>query len=328
MISNEPNMASSDKLVVYAASAIFAVYERLRAIPPAEIMQVVCYAVGSRYSRGLDRQSLGLALTVLIKGTDGQKYIQAVVDSYHANMPGVTEHTLVAAAAQDAGEIIMPVFAAALARGGHPKQRTLRALAYAPDLRVRELGDRIVRYYLSNGIGAVDYDVSRYAEARIWNGDLGEDVLDVIQRVIDAPAASGRYVLAYPLSDFDQPGDSVQRLALLRKLIKSSTDSKSASRTAEVLIKRISENKPLPEVFELMQQVLAYLEGSEADRILIVGAFGSRDFADCLAGWLAAGKLPPPGDHTRQFKKRIESGESPAMAAEEVVHQVARNRNN
>jgi S1-C subfamily serine protease len=327
MISNEPNTDGSDKLVIFAADAIFPAHERGRAIPPPEIMQAVYHAVANRYSRGLDRQSLGLALNVLIRGADGQKYVQAVVASYQANVPGVTEQTLAMAAAKGSGEMVVPIFAEALARGGDSKERTLRALANSTDQRARALGDQIVRHYLENGIGDVDRDVSRYAEARISGGDLDEDVLNVIQRVIDAPAGSGREVLAYPLTNFDQPGDYVQRLPLLRKFVEATTDSKSATLTTEMLIRGIVEGGSFPEAFELLQQVLGRLGGSEADRVLIREAFNHERFADTLASWLTTKKLSAPDGYIRQFQERIESGVRPATAAEEVVHQIYRHRN-
>lgn len=319
MISNEPNVETSDKLVIYAAEAIFTVYERLRTTPPAEITQAVYNAVDSRYSRGLDRQSLGSALNVLIKGPNGQQYIHAVVDAYEANVPGVTEHTLVAAGAQDRGETIVPVAAAALTGGAHSKNDILRALARSPEPRIRDLGDRIVAHYLRNGMGNVDDDVSRYAEARIWRGGLGQNALDIIQRVIDAPTGSGRYVLAYPLTDFEEPGDAEQRLTLLHRFVDASADDESARQTAELLIRRIRENNPLPGAFELLKQVLTRLESSQSDRILIREAFLHSEFADTLAGWLTAGELSPPGEYTRQFKERIEAGASPAAVARELV---------
>jgi hypothetical protein len=73
----------------------------------------------------------------------------------------------------------------------------------------------------------------------------------------------------------------------------------------------------------LLPSVLARLESSEADRILMRQAFLNEQFADVLAGWLMANRLSAPGNYTRQFKARVESGESPETAAEEVVNRVA-----
>jgi len=325
MIRNEPNAQSSDSLVISAADTIFVVYNRKQVEPPAEIMQTLCHAVASRYSRGIDRRLVGPALKVLIKCPDGQQYVQAVVSAFQEKVPGVSEYTLAAAAAQDFGNLVMPVFAEAFSRGGVSRRDALSALNSSDtDPKVRALGDKMVRQYLESGMGDVDHEVSRYAENRIEAGDLSEDVLYVAQRVIDAPAGSGRDVLLYTLTNFHGPGDPVQRLALLRKFVDATADGESAS----LLAKRILEECPPPEAFEWLQPVLARLESSEADRILIRQAFGNKQFPDVLADWLTTGRLSAPGEYTRQFQARIETGEKPTTAAEEVRNQIIRNRNN
>jgi hypothetical protein len=325
MIRNEPNAQSTDSLVISTADTIFVVYNRRQVEPSAEMMQALCHAVASRYSRGIDRGLVGPALKVLIKCPDGQKYAQAAVNAFQEKVPGVSEHTLAAAAAQDSGNLVMPVLAEALARGEVSRRDALGALkSSATDPKVRALGDKMVRQYLESGMGDVDYEVSRYAEDRIAAGDLSEDVLYVAQRVIDAPAGSGRYVLVYTLTNFRGPGDPVQRLALLRKFVDATADGESAS----LLVRRILEECPPPEAFEWLQPVLARLESSEADRILIRQAFGNEQFPDVLADWLTTGKLSAPGEYTHQFQARIESGEKPTTAAEEVRDQIIRNRNN
>ena len=320
MISTEPNTESSDKLVVYAAAAIYYQYERKRATPSAEFLQSVSHAVASRYARGLDRQLLGVALNVLIQGADGQRYIQAVVNAYQAGVDGVNERTLAAAAAQDADEIIAPILAAAFIRGGGSKASTLYALTDSPDARVQALGDRIVRYYLENGLGDVDRDVSRYVERRLGQSHMGEDLLELIRRVINAPAGSGRYVLAYPLTDPDRLSDPAQRAILLRKFVEATTDSHSAEVTAERLLETIVAERSLPDAFELLQQVLPRIDRPEADHMLIRWASHQEKFADMLASWLTTKKLSAPGNYTRQLQARVESGERPASAVEHILH--------
>jgi hypothetical protein len=229
-------------------------------------------------------------------------------------MSFISEDEFAAAAAQDNPS--MQRLAEALAQGEVSRSDNFSTLKNSTNPEVRALGNRIVRYYLENGIGVVDWNVSRYAEDRIADGDLGVDVLYVVQQVIDAPAESGRYALAYTLTNFNGPGDPKWRLDLLHKFADATTDSESA----HVLLKRILAERP-QETFEWLQPVLARLESTEADRILIREAFENKTFADVLADWLTNREFSAPGDCTRQFQARIESGENPATAAEAVVHQ-------
>jgi S1-C subfamily serine protease len=320
MIIEEQNTEDSDELVISAAGSISG-----RSLP-TEIMQSVCDAIRNRYLRGLGHELLGPALNVLISGPDGQNYVQAVVAAYQAKVPRVTEDTLAMAVARDPGEIVVPVLAAVLAQGGSPKNQALFVLGFSRDLKTQAVADRIVRHYLENGIGDVDSDVSGYAEGRITQGNLGEDALAVIQRVIDAPAGSGRHVLAYVLTSFDPGGDARQRLALLRKFVDATTDGRSASLTADKLIDSLGRGEFPAEVPELLLQTLGRLDSSESDRIIMVEAYSHAEFAELLASWLTTKKMSAPGDSTRQFQARIEAGESPASVAREVAYEAFRYR--
>jgi hypothetical protein len=224
-----------------------------------------------------------------------------------------------AAAAQNCDNKCLQRFAEALAPGDISRDYNFSTLKNSENPEVRVLGNRMIRYYLERGIGVVDPLVSRYAERRITDGELSDDVLYVVQQAIDAPAESGREALAYALTYFKGPCDPKQRLDLLHKFADATTDSESA----EVLVRKIPAELP-QETFEWLQPVLAQIEGSEADRILMREAFVNKSFADVLADWLRNRGFSAPGEYTRQFQEGIASGEDPATAAEAVVHRIIR----
>jgi hypothetical protein len=317
MIIAGPDTAATDQLVIYAAGLLLGKQVR------PELLQAVYDTVSKRYGRGLDRQSEGAALNVLIQTVDGESYVNAVVDAYQSGVPYLNEWTLVEAGAYGDGKVVLPILVSALNKGGEPRKRALAALAYSQNANMHVLGDRAVRQHVEQS-GNVDLYLCRFVEERIWHGHMAdEDLLAVINLVIQSPPGSDRNILAYTLVSSNGLSDPAQRAGLMREFIEASDDPESMLSAASALVRVIisdPQGSDFSELFELLRQTLARIDGPAADFFLFERADSRRtEFAGILAAWLTTKKLPPPGPYMSRFQALVESGEDPEHALEQMM---------
>jgi len=316
MIIGAPDAAAADKLVIYAAGALLGQPAR------PELLQAVYDTVSNRYARGLDRESEGAALHILIQGGDRESYVNAVVDAYRSGLPHLDEWTLAKAGEYGDGEVVLPVLVSALNKGGEPRKRALAALANSRDANMQVLGDRAVRQHVERS-GYVDLYLCRFTEERIWQGHVaGEDLLAVIRFVIQSPPGSDRNILAYTLVSSDGLSDPAQRAGLMREFIGANDDPSSMLSAASALVRVIVSDPQGPdfsELFELLRHTLTRIDGAAADFFLFESAYSRRtEFAGLLAGWLTTKQLSPPGPYMSRFQALVESGEDPGQALEQM----------
>jgi hypothetical protein len=314
MVTGEYSSEADDELVIFAALRLE------KASLPDEVAETVGQTVARRYSRGLAPELRGTALAVLTRGDHGSDYLGALIEAYKSGELGADEWTL-GSILDEASDVVLPLLVEALGQQGERRERALAVLARSSDTTVQAVADRAVRHQLETALGVVDFSVCRYAEERLYRTAVaGEDLLAVVRQVIAAPSGSGRKILIYPLTSPRALHDPAQRAILLQEFIDTPGDPRAAQLAARELIWAIVENPPLRDGFGLLRHVLSRLSGTEADKILIrAAALRSEDFADVLAHWLTTGALTPFGTNTRQLKERVEAGEEPASAADQIM---------
>ena len=319
MVSGTQSTEADDRFVINAAGML----ERLSL--PGEVMEPVRRAVADRYARGLNPELQSSALVILIKGEDDSRYVKPLIQAYRDGLPGADEWIL-SSAFSKAGDAVLPLMAEALDQEGR-RETALAALASSDDAAVQAFADQLVRHYLEDASGVVDYSVCRYAEERLYKTAVpSDDLLAVIRHVIAAPPDSYRKILAYPLTNPRALRNQADRAALLQEFIDRPDDPEAISEAADGLIRALVEDPPLPDALTLLTRVLTRMDGHAADLKLLRAAFYERDkgFANMLAQFLTTGALTTLGTYTNQIKESVEAGEEP----QRTVDQIYRNRRN
>ena len=319
MVVHSPAEAGDESLVVMAS------YHLLNAAPPEELTDAVRETIADRYDRGLSGELRGIALSVLSVMSGRAHYAELLAQAYRAHEPGITAQDMFRAG-RYFPDIIIPAFIETAIHRDRLDRDALASLGYSTDsrdARFQEAADGALRRRLEEGRGAVDARVCRYVESRLWRSSVaGNDLLTLVQHIISAPPGSGREALAHPLMNSRAlRDDEAQRSALLQEFLDAPDDPDALKEAARSIMRGVHGGTAPPNAVELLQQIIARLQPAEADRILFSEASDRRAVNE-LAGWLAAGKIPPLGKYTNRFKQRIVSGETPTDAVSQVISDI------
>ena len=109
---------------------------------------------------------------------------------------------------------------------------------------------------------------------------------------------------------------------MLQEFIEGSSDPDDFRLIARDLIRTRNDDDPVwgsgglypGEVVAQLRDVLARLDGSVADNLVVGEAFMHRAFGQELAAWLRGGEFHPFGERTAQFKTLVDAGLAPDQA--------------